>query len=150
MKTTVKTLMLIMALSLSGLAGCDSYSDDTELITEESNKDLSGVWQLEQVTRNSVDITEEMDFSQFKLHLNSDQTYSIDNYLPFIVKNGGTWQVDDPQYPFHLIFQESGASSGVSTEISYPVVDGKRKISLTLSPGHRSNTYKYVFAKVTN
>ena len=150
MTGTIKTLLLMVAmLGSTGLVGCDSYSDDVKLTTEEAPKDLSGVWQLSQVTRNGIDISEAMDFSKFKLHLNADNSYQLENYLPFIVRHDGSWKVDDPQYPFHLIFQEGGASQEVKTEIAYPVVDGKRQVSLTLSPGHKSNKYKYVFVKVT-
>jgi hypothetical protein len=150
MKATIKYLLLLVVMFGSvALVGCDSYSDNQELRTDETPKDLSGVWQLSSVTRNGIDISDAMDFSSFRLHLNTDKSYELENYLPFVVKKNGTWQVDDPQYPFHLIFQETGASSPVKTEISYPVVDGKRQVSLTLSPGHSSNKYKYVFVKVT-
>lgn len=150
MKTRIKTLLLLVVmLGSAALVGCDSYSDDQELLTDEAPKDMSGVWQLTTVSRNGIDISDAMEFTKFRLHLNADKTYQIENYLPFVVKKDGNWQVDDPQYPFHLIFQEAGGTGEVKTEISYPVVDGKRQVSLTLSPGHKSNKYKYVFVKVT-
>ena len=40
-------------------------------------------WQLTTVSRNSNDITETMDFSQFQIDLKKDGKYTIENYLPF-------------------------------------------------------------------
>jgi len=76
-----------------------------------------------------------MDFSRFHIVLNKDNTYEIKNYLPFIVKGNGTWSVDDPQFPFHLIFREDGADETVETEIGFLTVDGERQLTIKLSPG---------------
>ena len=79
-----------------------------------------------------------MDFSRFHIVLNKDNTYEIKNYLPFIVKGNGTWSVDDPQFPFHLIFREDGADETVETEIGFLTVDGERQLTIKLSPGCHS------------
>lgn len=60
------------------------------------------------VSRNGIDITDMMDFTRFHIVLNEDNTYEIENYLPFIVKANGSWSVDDPIYPFHLLLKENG------------------------------------------
>ena len=65
-----------------------------------------------------------MDFKRFHVLLNKDNTYKLNNYLPFIVKNDGTWNVDDPIYPFHLILKEEGSEKEVKTEIGFLTVDG--------------------------
>ena len=49
-----------------------------------------------------------MDFTRFHIVLNEDNTYKIENYLPFIVKGNGSWSVDDPIYPFHLFLKKMG------------------------------------------
>ena len=46
-------------------------------------KQLDGKWQLKTVVRNGTDISEVMDFSQFRLIMNKDNTYNIENYLLF-------------------------------------------------------------------
>lgn len=135
-----------MLLSIIMLNACDKFSATESDVFEETHKDLSGVWKLEKVTRNGIEITELMDFSKFSIELKENGNYVIENYLPFVVKNNGKWQVDDPLYPFHLIFEEDGGSSSeVSVEIEYMIVNGKRSLSVDLSPGCFSNVYTYVF-----
>ena len=145
-KIQIMTLLFV----LLGLANsCDTFKDDiTPETYAEMPKQLDGKWQLMTVSRNGTDITTVMDFSNFCLFLNKDNTYTIKNYLPFLVKKDGTWSVDDPEYPFHLAFKENGNDAEVSSEIKYPITKGKRQITLSLSPGCASNTYVYVFEKM--
>jgi len=127
---------------------CDSFRDSEPEVFQESTKGINGVWQLKTVSRNFIDITKEMDFSRFRLNLNEDGSYTMDNYLPFAVKKNGKWRVDDPQYPFHIIFTEDGSGKEVSIELSYPISQGKRIISVTVSPGCSGNSYMYMFEKI--
>jgi hypothetical protein len=148
MKCTIKTCcgaLLLTALLLP--AACDTFSPEKEADYAEQPKDIAGTWQLNTVSRNGADITDAMDFSRFSIELKSDGSYAIHNYLPFIVRQNGTWRIDDPLYPFHLYFTESGSASEASTEIQFPIVNGKRVINITLSPGCGSNSYTYQFIK---
>lgn len=132
------------------LAACSSFSDDTSPYdTQESVKDVSGDWKLKTVSRNDADITDKMDFSQFVLHLNSDGSYQIDNYLPFIVSGNGTWKTDDPYMPFKMIFNEN-TDNKVEVELNYPIVDGERLLNVTFSPGCYSNVYTYTLERSSN
>ena len=88
-----------------------------------------------------------MDFSQFRLHLNSDNSYELENRLPFPVETDGKWIVDDVTHPFQLTFHENDATNGVDVAIQYPIVEGQRQLTITHSPGCRSNKYEYVFVK---
>ena len=149
MKYKIQTTALLILLTIVA-AACDTFKDemtssDAYVIGE---KDLSGTWQLYTVTRNGTDISSAMDFTDFHLVLNENQTYTIENYLPFIVDTGGYWYVDDPEYPFFLSFIEEGSSTLVEIEITYPVVNGERNIQLSISPGCYSNTYVYTFERV--
>ena len=117
---------------------------------EESVKDISGVWKLQLVSRNGIDITESMDFSQFTLNLNSDGTYTIDNYLPFVVKENGIWNTDNPTMPFQIVFKEESKSEPVKVELNYPIVNGSRSLTIKLSPGCYSNTYVYQLIRTSN
>lgn len=101
------------------------------------------------MSRNSNDITETMDFSQFQINLKKDGKYTIENYLPFVVRHNGTWKVDDIYYPFRLYFTEDGATEQASTDILFPITNGERNIVITHSPGCGSNTYTYVFKKIS-
>ncbi|MBN2765897.1 MAG: DUF5004 domain-containing protein [Paludibacteraceae bacterium] len=141
----IVTLLLSVMMSFSA---CDVFTNSEFSEYGESIKDLAGSWQLSTVSRNGVDISRTMDFSKFKLNLNPDGSYTIENYLPFAVKQDGQWRVDDPQYPFNLILQENNAQSDVTIGLKYPIVAGKRIISITLSPGCYSNTYVYVFERI--
>lgn len=137
------TILLIFTFFIS----CDTFKDNEFSDYNESNKNIDGVWQLKTVSRNGVDITNEMDFSQFRLNLNVDGSYTLENYLLFAVKKDGQWRVDDPQYPFNLILRENNSNNDVTIGLKYPIVEGKRIISISLSPGCHSNTYIYEFEK---
>jgi len=136
---------LILLFSLAMLmASCSTYYDETTpYAVKEAMKDLSGSWRLKTVTRNGVNITNQMDFTRFRLNLNQDGSYSIQNYLPFVVSGNGTWTVNDPLRPMLLSFKEEGAAKGIDLDFSYPVVDGSRALSITLSPGCHTNSYVY-------
>ena len=101
------------------------------------------------MSRNGNDITEAMDFSQFQIDLKKDGKYTIENYLPFVVRHNGAWKVDDIYYPFRLYFTEDGATEQASTDIVFPITNGERNIVITQSPGCGSNTYTYVFKKIS-
>lgn len=136
-------------LTLTMLSSCDTFRDEiTPDSYSETIKHVDGNWRLFTVSRNGIDITEYMDFSRFHIVLNKDNTYEIKNYLPFIVKGNGTWSVDDPQFPFHLIFREDGADKTVETEIGFLTVNGERQLTIKLSPGCHTNTYVYTFKQV--
>ena len=145
----------LKACALTVFAGamavsCDSYKDDTpDSAFVEQNKNLDGVWQLQSVKRNGIDITSSMDFSRFRLHLDASGEYSLVNRLPFPVSHDGRWIVDDPAHPFMLSFTEYDDDDyTASVGIQYPIVEGRRQLSITHSPGCHSNKYEYVFVKV--
>ena len=136
-------------LTLTMISSCDTFRDEiTPDSYSETIKHVDGNWRLFTVSRNGIDITEYMDFSRFHIVLNKYNTYEIKNYLPFIVKGNGTWSVDDPQFPFHLIFREDGADKTVETEIGFLTVNGERQLTIKLSPGCHTNTYVYTFKQV--
>ena len=150
MKFKLKAIFLQLTMIFL-LGACDTFRDNTSDDSySEVSKQLDGTWQLKTVLRNGNDISNTMNFSQFHMVLNKDSSYILENYLPFVVsEGGGTWSVDDPYYPFLLTFRnEKGENAQV--EISYPIVEGKRNIILTLSPGCYSNSYEYSFEKVDN
>lgn len=150
MKLNMRFAMgVLLGVSLM-VSSCDTFKDEISPDSySEVPKTLDGNWQLTGVTRNGIDITKYMDFSGFHVVLNKDHTYELKNYLPFIVKENGTWEIDDPLYPFHLSFQEEGVDEVVNTEIGFKTVDGKRRLIITLSPGCYTNSYVYTFKQVT-
>lgn len=128
---------------------CDSYRDTENIgVYVEADKNLAAVWQLSSVARNGVDITNQMDCGQFKLHLEENGRYSLENRLPFPVADDGVWKVDDPKHPFRLSFTEDNYyGDPVDVDILFPVVDGRRQLSITHSPGCETNKYIYVFVE---
>ena len=144
----------LKACVLAGLVGlmaasCDSYkdSDNPDKIVE-ADKDLSGVWQLTEVKRNGIDISEHYDFGRFKLHLDKNGRYMLENRLPFPVTEDGAWQIDDPAHPFMITFTEDDVTGDpTKVEISFPNVHGERQLGIKHSPGCGSNIYQYVFVK---
>ena len=145
MSIQIKNTFILMLMSI--MVSCSTYD---VYDVEESAKDISGVWILQSVSRNGVDITESVDFSQFALNLNSDGTYTIDNYLPFVVKENGIWNTDNPTMPFQILFKEGSKSEPVRVEFHFPAVNGSRSLTIKLSPGCYSNTYVYQLKRTSN
>lgn len=147
MKHKLFKLFFLIVISISILS-CDMIGNSEQINEDELIKNLDGKWILKSVARNGVDITGDFDFSKFVLNLNADGTYSFDNYLPFAVKDDGTWSVDDPQYPYHLIFKEGTTEEEITVGINYPIVKGERHITITTSPGCYVNSYLYEFMRL--
>lgn len=66
------------------------------------------------------------------------------------MKANGSWSVDDPIYsvPYKLL-KKMDTEKEVKTLIGFRTVDGKRQMTITLSPGCPSNKYVYTFKQVT-
>lgn len=145
----IKTLFRVFVCCFL-ICSCDTFKDDEPGHPKESMKEVSGAWRVIKASRNGTEITKLMDFTKFTLILNDDHSYTLQDRLPFLVNADGTWSVDDPQYPLRLMFNETGSAGEVVAMLHYPVVNGKRQISLSFSPGCLSNIYTYVFEKVSN
>ncbi len=143
-------LAVLLLLLASIVSSCSGFKDSNDYSTDEFNKDLSGKWTIGQASRNGLDITKAMDFSAFMITFNADKTYKIDNYLPFVVRKNGTWDIDDPQYPAKLTFKEESSQSANVSTIEYLIVNGERQITLSFVPGCHNNVYTYVLKRVTN
>ena len=90
------TIGVFFTLAIA-VSSCDTFKDEiTPDNYSEVAKKINANWQLSAVSRNGIDITDMMDFTRFHIVLNEDNTYEIENYLPFIVKANGSWSVDDP------------------------------------------------------
>lgn len=135
MKTKISCLCFA---ALCCLAACT-----TERIAApaESVKTITGTWKILQASRNGTDLTTRFDFSQFTITF-SDSSYTIANPVPFIVSNNGTWHFDDPSYPFNISLTATDSATK-TTGLLYPVVNGKRNMVVSFSPGCTSNAYQY-------
>lgn len=111
----------------------------------ESVKTISGTWKITDATRNGTDLTTRFNFSNFTITF-TDSAYTISNPVPFIVSKNGTWQFDDPNYPFKVNFTATDSAAKVSN-LLYPVVNGQRNMVITFSPGCELNTYQYTLQK---
>jgi hypothetical protein len=143
----MKTIYM-QALAVMMLVSCLSCDHSDEDAPAEPVKNIEGTWKVVSVTRNDVDITTAVDFSQFRINFGPDDAYSFEHYLPFIVKQQGTWFLDDPHYPFKINFREGSNAETVATDLTYPIVKGKRQIQLSFSPGCATNKYKYVLERI--
>jgi hypothetical protein len=115
-------------------------------ITEETAKDIAGTWKIVSLTRNGEDLTQRMDLSKFRIIFNANGSYSFQDKMAFVVNDPGTYQLDDPQFPFGLVLTPQ-SKSATKIKFQYPIINGKRQISLTISPGCTTNTYQYNFEK---
>lgn len=136
---------IILLLSIITAFGT-SCRIDKELVTPaESVKNLNGKWRITHVTRNGADLTARFDFTKFRLTF-TDSAYTIDNQVPFVVNKNGFWSLDDPQYPFNIKFVPKDSTSK-NLGFLYPIVNGRRNILMTFSPGCSKNSYQYTFEK---
>lgn len=149
MKLKIHFVTAILLLGTLVISSCDTFKDkETPENYSELPKNIEGDWQLISVSRNGTNITELMDFQRFHLFLGADNMYKLKNYLPFLVKKDGVWKVDDPTYPFHLIFKEEGTETDVITQIGFLIANGRRRLTIDLSPGCPGNRYVYTFEKI--
>ncbi|MGQ8338261.1 DUF5004 domain-containing protein [Sunxiuqinia sp. A32] len=131
------------------VGACEMFEEETKVYTE-SPKSVVGSWKIVKAYRNEVDITALMDFSQFRINFQENSSYTIENYIPFLVDGQGTYTLDDPQFPFHISFNVENEAEPLVTVLNYPIVDGHRQIGLTFSPGCRNNSYTYVLENASN
>ncbi|SDF38187.1 protein of unknown function [Mucilaginibacter pineti] len=137
-----KIYILPILAAIIMLASCKT---ERVLPVTESVKDISGSWQVIRATRNGTDLTNIIDFSKFRVNF-KDGAYTLVDRLPFLVNKDGAYTLDDPQYPFKITFIATGAQP-VATAFTFPIVNGKRQLSLTFSPGCPNNSYVYVLQK---
>jgi len=143
--------LIIIALTfICIVSSCDDFKDESPAIPEESIKDISGSWKIVKASRNGSEITSSFDFSKFRLNLNQDGTYTIAEYIPFLVRDNGTWETDNSHHPFKVSFKEANAAQPVISVLNYPISGGARIIKLTFSPGCHSNSYTYEFQRESN
>jgi hypothetical protein len=140
----VRKIFLPVLLIVLG-ASCSTKKE----VFAEPVKDLNALWRIQNVSRNTVDITQYIDSAGFRLTLLDDNTYTLQgNNIPFVVNSpSGTWSSDDPQYPYNLTFKPADSTSSFKGSVATPVSKGQRTLSITFSPGCHSNTYVYTFEK---
>ncbi len=121
-----------------------------EVATIEAPKEVRGIWRINRAVRNGADITEKFNFGDFRIEFKDDGSYELSNPIPFIVSSNGTFALDDPQYPFQITFSETTGSDEVRSNFDYPIVEGKRQLSLTFNTGCSSNSYVYTLISDQN
>ena len=123
-----------------------SCSDSKSYRGDKSEGEIApvGTYKITQAARNGEDITEEIDFSAFRLHLLKDGSYSIENYLPFVVQKNGGWEVDKLQGPTKITFTNSASSEpSVGTMSNYKIVNEVKIFDLSFHTGCLRNVYTY-------
>lgn len=140
----VRKIFLPLLLVVIG-ASCTTKKE----VYAEPVKDITALWRIQNVTRNTVDITQFIDSAGFRLTLADDNTYTLQgNNIPFLVNSpSGIWSSDDPQYPYNLTFTPTDSTSSFKGSVATPVSKGQRTLSISFSPGCHANTYVYTFEK---
>lgn len=141
MKKTNRLLFLLLMVTLV------TFSCKRETITtpQEADKSIDGSWKIVKAIRNGTDLTSRFDFSHFRIQF-KDSSYVVDSLVPFVVQSSGTYHVDDPKYPFKIIFHEKGAAPK-TLNMEFPITGGVRNIILNFSPGCAANSYQYTLQK---
>lgn len=139
-----KALCICICFCIVVLSGCKK---EFSSLKDEPLKNITGSWKIVKLTRNGEDMTNRIDLSKFRIVFNEDGTYTIQDKMAFVVSRPGTFSLDDPQYPFYLNFTPQNGADEQQVKFELPITEGKRQISLTISPGCSSNTYQYVFEK---
>ena len=135
---------LILLFTILAFIACKTRKD----LLVEPVKSFTGTWKVARIVRNEIDLTPWVDSSGLRLLLNADKTFTLqDSTLP-IVSYNGTWSVDDPAYPFHLLLKGKDSINTQSFDLTAPVVMGKRTMVLVLSPGCKANKYVYTLENI--
>lgn len=139
--------LLLFTVFVLAFTGC-APDTDSGRNAGEPDKDISGSWSVIKVMRNGQDITSMVNFSQFRVNFLEDGTYNFENYLPFVVREPGTYSLDDRQYAFKINFQTNSQQTQ-SVDFTFPIIDGNRQIIISGSPGCESNSYTYTLQRVS-
>ena len=141
-KNRYRTIVLL--ITVLTVVACKTRKD----LLVEPLKNFAGTWKVSRVVRNEVDLTPWVDSVGLRLSLNNDKTFLLqDSTLP-IVSYNGTWSLDDPAYPFHILLKGKDSTNAQSFDLTAPVVMGKRTMVLTLSPGCKANKYVYTLENI--
>jgi hypothetical protein len=141
----IKAVFFIIIILIVSLYGCKIEKE----ASSEPIKGFKGNWRITSVTRNAEDITATVDSAGLRLTLHDDNSFTIvNNNIPFVANENGTWLLDDPAYPFHISFKAKDSVSMNIADLSAPVVMGKRKMVITFSPGCNSNKYIYTLESI--
>lgn len=140
-----RLLAFLTAFGYLLVTGCDD--EISNVAVDEPLKNINGKWNVVQLTRNGEDLSQRLDLAGFSLNFNEDGTYSIGEPLPFVLVGDGTFRLNDPQYPFSLLMTSEGSAEEVAVKFQYPVVKGKRQLSLSFSLGCSGNIYQYNFER---
>lgn len=138
----MKKISLLITLLVLIASSCKR---ETITAPQEADKSIDGTWKIIKAVRNGTDLTSRFDFSRFSIRF-EDSTYVIDSLVPFVVESSGSYHVDDPKYPFKIIFKEKGQEPK-TLNMEFPITGGVRNIILNFSPGCSSNTYQYTLQK---
>lgn len=141
-----RKIFAIIYLLLATLTVISCKDEVATAIADESVKDVTGTWKVISLTRNGEELAQRVDLSKFRIIFKADGTYALQDKLAFAVSGPGTYKLNDPQYPYSLMLTEQ-SKTGKTVKFQFPVVEGKRQLSLTLSPGCTGNTYQYNFVR---
>lgn len=148
MKNIVRKRSFIFLIALISIsAGCEKEEVPYLVGTQ---RNIEGSWKISQALMNGDDLTPWGDFSEFRLRIQGDNTYVLENQIPFMVDKNGTWSFDDPVFPSEISFTVEGSSTPVTSRFVFPIVGGKRMINVTFSAGCSANKYEYTFERVTD
>jgi len=145
MKTNKLIALIFFVFNSFLLVSC---ADETaNMLAEEPPKDIAGSWKVVQLVRNGEDLTQRMNLAGYRLELKADGTYSVGEQLPFALEGTGVYRLNDPQYPFTLLMASEEAEEEVSMTFQYPILRGKRRLSLSFSLDCSGNSYQYHFER---
>ncbi len=145
MKIKILAPLVFGIMSLLTLSSCED--EMAKVTNEESIKDIAGNWKVVQLIRNGEDLSKRMEVKDFQINFNTDGTYTLAEQLPFVVDASGRYMFNDPQFPFSLILRPEGEEKEVAVKFQFPVVAGKRQLSLSFSLGCSSNSYQFNFER---
>ena len=143
MKNKIFLNLLYAMLIMFSVAACKKES---VVVADEGVKDIIGAWKIKTLVRNGEDLSARLDLSKFRIIFNADGTYTFVDKMAFVTNEPGTFSLDDPQYPFELVITPQ-TQTATTLKFQFPVIEGKRQLSLTLRPGCASNIYVYNFTR---
>ncbi|MBD1424555.1 DUF5004 domain-containing protein [Sphingobacterium arenae] len=143
----IKHLLLFVFIAFGYLFHVSCEDEMANIVTDEPVKDITGSWKVVQLMRNGEDLSQRLNLTDFRVDFKADGNYILANELPFVLVGSGTYTLNDPQYPFSVLLTADGESEQIAVKLQYPVVRGKRQLSLSFSLGCAGNTYQYNFER---
>lgn len=121
MKTTLKTLALVAAVSVAAITGCKKYEEGPSFSLASKKSRLAGEWSVSKMIVDGTDVTALFlpSGSTYKVTIEKDGTWTSVATMGSVSENEkGTWEFVDKKESIVMVTEGSGDADGDTSLIT--------------------------------